>query len=564
MSAEQPRFSEERYAEIVNNIIMSRSQFLKQYFDPRRDIDKECGYPDTKEITADLCREMYDREPIGTRVVEVLPKESWQVQPEVYEDADPSVSTAFEEALSKVGNSLKGTSWHEQEEGNPIWEHLLRADIMSGVGHYGVILFGIDDGKPLHEPVEGIDPKTGKSAGYSAPKRKLLFIRTFDESLAQITQYETDTTSPRYGQPTVYNLTFSDPNATIKGGIGANLTTQSVHWTRVVHIADNLNCSEIVGIPRQRPVWNRLLDLRKLYAGSAEMYWRGAFPGLSVETHPQLGGDVDVDKKALRETIYDYQNGLQRHLALMGMTAKSLAPQVVDPTPQIDSQLTAICIVLGIPKRVFLGSERGELASGQDDQAWNDRLRFRQAIYITPRIIAPVIDRLIAMGVLPTPKSYTVSWPDLTSLSESDRADIAVKRTQALTTFIQGGGEAMLTPMDFYTHFLRLSQYDAKAIVEALRAMSSGEDDNHDTESPLLKMVGGISALTALFQLAGEGKVSDEQVKEILKRFYKLDNAEAEALIADGFPEPPAPVGNPTGQKPPITGQAQPKPKTNE
>jgi hypothetical protein len=155
-----------------------------------------------------------------------------------------------------------------------------------------------------------------------------------------------------------------------------------------------------------RPVLNRLLDLRKIYAGSAEGYWRaGCMPTTVLETIPQLGGDVKVDMQALKDMMEDVQNGLQKWYALMGMSAKTLAPTVVDPTAQVNVQTEAICIKIGCPIRVFKGSERGELASSQDDAAWNDRLRERQNNYLTPRLIVPLIDRLIAMGVLPEPKA---------------------------------------------------------------------------------------------------------------------------------------------------------------
>ena len=41
-------------------------------------------------------------------------------------------------------------------------------------------------------------------------------------------------------------------------------------------------------------------------------------------------------------------------------------------TPFIEVHLQAICIKIPCPKRVFMGSERGELASAQDDSQWND------------------------------------------------------------------------------------------------------------------------------------------------------------------------------------------------
>jgi hypothetical protein len=124
---------------------------------------------------------------------------------------------------------------------------------------------------------------------------------------------------------------------------------------------------------------------------------------------------VTIDKADVRNQIENYVNSLQRYLALTGMSAKTLAPQVSDPSSQIDKHLEAICIQLGIPKRIFMGSERGELASSQDDASWNDRLKARQQGYITPRIIVPFVDRLIAVGVLPEPNYVEPVEEDLFS-----------------------------------------------------------------------------------------------------------------------------------------------------
>lgn len=442
-------------ANLVGNAAMSRASLMRASLDPKKSIDDECGYPTTQDITAKTYRELYDRESIATRVVQVLPKETWQAQPSVFETEDLDQVTEFEKMWGELGKGLRGESWYVGEQGSLVWEYLKRVDELSGIGSYGVLLLGVDDGKELSEQVE---PGTG---------RKLLFLRAFDESLAQITRYETDVNNPRFGQPTQYSLSFADHENAGQGAFGTPLITKQVHWTRVIHVADNLGSSEILGVPRMRPVFNRLLDLRKLYGGSAEMYWRGAFPGLSIETDPKMGSDVELDMSSVKDALEQYMNGLQRYLALTGVSAKSLAPQVVDPSQQIDVQLTAICILIAVPKRIFVGSERGELASSQDKGAWNDRLQDRQNIYVTPRIIVPFVDRLIMVGVLPQPKEYSVVWGDIGSLSEDEQATIAVKRTEAMAKYVQGSVEALMPPMDYLTRVQGMTNGEAEAVIEA-------------------------------------------------------------------------------------------------
>lgn len=502
--------------ELISNAIMARSELMSTLIDPRRDVDAECHYPTTHSITAEQYKQLYDRDPIACRVVECLAKESWQVQPKVYETEDPEDDTEFEKAWDALQPMTSGHSYFKSDTSNSVWEYLQRVDILAGIGHFGVLLLGLDDGKNLQDPVDGIitanvsnrntlitnrlcqvgdcyltkteeqnlrnlpnlseqelytlnclanqrgmiinamekQKRRGNSKATEFTTReediqgseqqydtlfglqgeaeyrpspigsdqqyfgvqfgpdersnkrsnlKLLFLRPFDESLVQIVRYEWNINNPRFGMPVMYRVTLNDPREQ-HGGIGLPMATVFVHWSRIIHVADNLSSSEIFGAPRMRVVLNRLLDLQKIYGASAEGYWQAAFTGLSIETHPQLGGDVTFDAADMRDQLENYVNSLQRYLALTGVSAHTLAPQVSDPASQIDKHLEAICIQLGIPKRIFMGSERGELASSQDDGSWNDRIRARQRNFITPRIICPFVDRLIAVGVLPEPK----------------------------------------------------------------------------------------------------------------------------------------------------------------
>lgn len=649
---------------LIANELSFRREFFNRLMDPRRNLEDECGYPPLDaNINVELFRQLYDREAVPARVIQVMPKESWQAQPLVYEDDSGEISTAFEQAWDDLGRQITpggGASWHQDEAGSPIWEHLVRADTLSRIGHFGLILLGIDDGKGLETPLEGavqvsnrravpvlnaagrqigvrmerlpadqssthssplpipdgfltqdqqdrllddrawdkrvwnlrkrdfevqaglplsnqekqvvanwererqlvlnqardeaegnresienalddalgtplenadharrdhpavenFDAPTGRAkdkdgrdlfagdgssllSGTDAQyhgmiggpsqfpgeqdkaakkEKKLLFLRAFDESLVQVVRYEWNIRNPRFGMPVMYRVTLHDPREQ-HTGVGLPLATVFVHWSRVIHLADssaNAGSSEIFAPPVMRPVLNRLLDLRKLYGAAAEGYWKSCFNGLSYETLPALGGDVSIDIPALKSMHEAYDNGLQRALFTSGMTVKTLAPSVVDPTSQIAVQLEAICIQLGIPIRVFKGSERGELASSQDDASWNDRLNQRRLYYNTPRIIVPFIDRLIQVGVLPEPEGYTVEWPDLDSLSDSDKATIANTKTMALSAYVQGGVEALIPPIDFLSKIIGFDEEEAQQILDDAEKATEKQQQEQD------------------------------------------------------------------------------------
>jgi len=449
---------------------VANAQYSRAYYmngggtDPRRNINHECGYPETENLTAKEYRDVYDREPIAARVVDIFPEESWSAVPVVSETEEPDDETAFEATWRSLPKQLTGDSKLESEEANPVWEALERVDRLSGVGRYGILLLGFGDGQPLHTPVEQRDGMP------------LLYLRVFDESLADIVSRESDEKNPRYGQPNMYSLAF-EQGGTSRGGSGYHqIEAKQVHWSRVIHVVDGKESSEVYGMPRLQQNYNRIYDLTKLYGGSAEMYWQGAFPGISFETDPALAGQAPIDTDSMKAAIEQYFNGLQRYMMNNGMTAKSLAPQVEDPSNHINTQIEAICIELGIPKRIFTGSERGELASSQDAKAWNKRISKRQNGYLTPSVIAPFIDRLINVGTLAEPEKYNVVWPDLESLSDMDSAEVAEKRTLAMAKYTVGGVESIMTPFDYFTRELGMTEDEATEVVDNVNRYTADEE----------------------------------------------------------------------------------------
>jgi hypothetical protein len=439
--------------------------------DKRRDYNDEYGYPETPAITLGDYQELYDRNPIAKKVVELLPRHCWQVHPEIIEDEDPDNETEFEKVIMDLGNKLRGQSWYKDDEGDPVWEYLSRVDKLAGIGHYGVLLLG----------VTGERVGNGDKSGFAKPlelsakggvKRDLIYLRVFPEWSAIVKEFDNDQNSPRYGLPITYHLAMDDTSSmqvTPDSAVRPSQETIEAHWTRVIHVTDEVMSNEVFHIPRMRPVYNNLLDLGKLYGGSAEMYFRGALPGYAFETHPQLGADVEIDAASLQEQMEYYMNGFQRWLSAPGTHVNSLAPQVVDPTPQIDVQVEAVCINADCPKRIFVGSERGELASSQDTKHWNKVISARRSNHLTPKIIVPFIDRLILAGVLPIPPDgYSVNWPIPETLSPLDQATRAQSMAQAIVTYVTGDGFQVIPPMFFFTMILGFTNDEATAIMEVI------------------------------------------------------------------------------------------------
>jgi hypothetical protein len=451
---------------LIANLLFSREKWIRSQIDKRRDYDKECGYPD--EILLNDYHQKYERDPIANRIMSIWAKECWQVVPEVKESEDPDVEKPFEEGLSMISAGLrllpdgkpskfKGT----EGNGNALWGYCRRLHEQACIGSYACLMIGFDD------ITEGDDEGGLAREVTPGPDRKVLFLRVLPERSCPVKTWDKDRLSPRYGQPLTYEVTLGE-SVTTTSLDSQSATTESgsfdVHWTRMIHFAANLTDGEVTGPPVAKAVFNNILNLGKLYGGSAEMYWQGAFFGISFETDPSLGGDVKVNLTKAKNTIEDYFNTLQRYIIANGFSAKPLAPQVVSPKEQIEVQIKAICIYLGCPVPVFEGYEIGEQASQNNDSDWNDRVKEKQENVCTPGIVVPLIDRLQWAGALPEPEQYTVKWPDIYKRSEKQKAEVGLMLVQALRAYVEGGVETVVELTDLFSHILGLPDAVAKKL----------------------------------------------------------------------------------------------------
>ena len=438
----------------------SRAALLK-LFTPIRDLDEQFKYPTV--INIEDYRSMFRRMGLATRIVSLWPEECWKKDPEVFENENAE-DTEFETVLKQLIKDI------------PIFNFLYRADIMSGIGRYGGLLLGLDDGKDLKEPVEGLSD-TGEKTGNA--KYELLYLKPFDQYEIEIKDKETDINNPRYGHPKTYTVKYVDEDSKI-----ALESQRIVHWTRILHFADNRCSSDIYGTPRMKPVYNNLLDVKKIGGGSAEMFYRGGYPGLSLELNPEAqkaGSNVEVDEETIKEQMWLYGEGMQRYVQLTGLTAKSLAPQVADPANHLDWQVKLIALSLGVPYRLLLGTEEAKLASNQDKKTWNARVARRQMNYLGPRVIRPFFDRLITFGILPEVE-YEITWPDLDAPTDDDIAKIALSRTEAFAKYVAGGVNELIAPREYLTVIHKMTDEEVDAIEKAQEEFQVAVDEDDEEE----------------------------------------------------------------------------------
>lgn len=440
---------------VRNEMTLLRSDIFRQLTDSRRDLYFECGYPE--RISIQLLQNMWERDGIGAKLISVWPDESWQLYPEVIE-GEQANDTDFEEALKTINKN------------HNLFNCLHTADKISGIGQFGVILLGINDGRELNQPVEGVTDMPLDDRSGAPRERKLLFMRAFSQMNVQIDSIETDIRNPRFGRPVMYKVQWQDNNQGDADQVGNNIS-KAVHWSRLIHLADNRTSSPTWGIPRLQRTYNNLYNIQKILGGSGEMFWKGGFPGFSFELNPDIKGDVEFDEEKFRRQLDAYSNGMQRYLTLLNIQAKTLASSIADPTPHLMVQLNAICAAEGLPIRIFMGTEQARLAGSQDERAWTNRVKFRQNNYLTPFVIRPLINRLLECGILPWVDGgeYNVKWPDIAAPSDADKADISAKEIQAFSTYMSGGVEAILPPEQFMLQIMRWDQEKVDAVMEAAK-----------------------------------------------------------------------------------------------
>lgn len=389
--------------------MLNRSAFANMLglaFDGKRDYYEVFGYPRT--LNAELMWEMYYRGGIAHRIIHAYPDAVWARPPKVHSYADP----AFDEKWAKFAKDLQ------------VWEAIKRADILAGLGRYSIILVGTTNGNLV------------------APLRKdarITFLQPYAETNAAISEWETDVTNPRFGMPkyyTIYPRTARRVDFEQSTSVAPVAQSFKVHASRVIHISRGGLESTVFGVPRYAPIWNYLCDLMKVVGSSAESYWMTAYQGLHANVDPEMDMKED-DAADLSDEIDEYQHGLRRFIRTRGVEVKNLGSRVADPRGAFDVVLTLIAGTSGIPKRILLGSEAGQLASGQDRANWAERIEEERVDHAEPHIIHPMLTWLNESGMMTIPEDAQLLWPEAYRMSPLERGQQSAQTARTASNILK-------------------------------------------------------------------------------------------------------------------------------
>jgi hypothetical protein len=396
--------------------------YFGQSFDGNRDYYNVLGYK-LAPLAGDYLS-LYYRGDIAKRIVDLPPQDTWK-QDFVLIDGDARSD-------DENPNSDFIRAWQFMHDGtnedalHPI-RYFEKLDRACGIGQYAIMVIGVLDGLPLSEPVDYSRITGPESILYLAPKLQ-------DDVILSQSDFDTNPQSRRFGKPLRYQVRLGETM-----GLGSHV----IHWSRVIHVAEDTLTDDIYGIPRLESILNRLDDLMKVVGGSSEATWKLIRKGLAIIAKDgyQLPQD-ETSKENFNSQIDEYDNGLRRILRLGGVEVQDLGSDVVDPSGLFGIIISLIAAAQGIPQRILIGSERGELASSQDMRTWNNVIMARRTKLAEPFFVRPFINRLIKWGALPCPKTnkYNIEWAHLFTPTELEEAQASSLKINAITQFITATG----------------------------------------------------------------------------------------------------------------------------
>ena len=407
------------------------SQALGMQFGGKRDLYEVFGYE--KDLTFPHIWNKYRRQDIARRIVSAPAKATWRGRPRI------------------DGGNKFNAAWAEFVKKTKLWQKLERLDRLCSMGPYATLLLGFNSG----------DPETPVRKGSISPE-KVLYLQPHGCYAVTVDKFDEDPRSERYGLPDLYRVSvvnMSNTTTALGGtpGLQRGSITKVWHWTRVLHVSEEYSVDEVYGHGRLEAVYNLLDDLIKIAGGSAETFWLAGNRGLNINIEKDV--DLTVDhEKALSDEVEEYMHQLRRVLRTRGAEVQDLGTNGIDPTGVFKTTISLISAATGIPQRILLGAEAGQLASETDRANWAERVEERRTDFAEESVLLPLIDRLVWAGALPEPKPKSeeggtlagqvlIGWDSAFRMSPIEAANTIALRARAYAN-MTGGGKTPIVSME--------------------------------------------------------------------------------------------------------------------
>lgn len=402
-----------------------------------RDMYDVFGYP--RGLAIEHLFAMYRRNELAGRIIRAFPQATWSEMPIIKDEKGSSWEKKDNKGNKNLDFSPFAKAARDLMKKFNVMSYMERVDRLASVGRFGVLVMGFAG------EVEFSQPLTGKA--------ELLYLTPYSEIGITIDKFCEEPGNPRYGMIEIYNIQPGRDEST-----GAKpMPTKSirVHHSRVLHISEFLDSDEVYGEPRLSCIYNRLVDCEKVMGGSAETFWITANRGMHIDVDPEVIMDED-DIERVREQTEAIQHKLKRQIFTQGTKITNLGSDAPDPEPNMDKLLQLISGGANIPMRILTGSERGELASGMDDDNWSATIRHRRHNYAA-LVLKAFLQKMIDTGNLIAPKGeFEVEWkqPDMPI---DKQANAASAFASAIATYSNAVSAPLIVPeQEFRSKYLGL------------------------------------------------------------------------------------------------------------
>lgn len=400
-SAADGRFSDRELA--VMSAIASRAALASQLgksFNGKRDYYESLGYP--RNLRDEQLYAKYTRDPLARRMVNLVAGRTWQDMPQVASDTAAQVDI-FSAAVTELADRF---SW---------LDYCRRTDRLSSMGRYALLFIGTAGDGDLAEPQEPL-----RSAD------DILYLAPFHSTHVTELEFGADPRQPRYRLPERYRIRL---DATMDAD-GTMAAERWVHHSRVIHVAQDTLVDDVYGTPLLETLYNDLEDALKVRGASAEAIWRLVYQGITIEARD--GASIADTAEEIREKAEQYLHGLTRVLVGQDIDYSLHGGSTIDPSGMWRLLRETLSAGSDIPSRILFGTERGELASSQDEANFAATIGYRRNTFAEPRLLRPLIDWHIKYGVLSAPGGYTVTWQPAFELNEKEIAELAKIRAETM------------------------------------------------------------------------------------------------------------------------------------
>lgn len=353
-------------------------------FGDARDYYAVFGYP--RVLTCDDLYAKYERQDITSRIVDMPPEETWAYPPKI-----------------KADTPRLADDWGTFVDTSKPWPALTQCDRLLAFGQYSILWLGVPGS--LQSPATKV----------SGPDQ-ISYLRAYGGSNVGIAEWEANPNNPRYGLPNLYDLTTEESNLKVR-----------VHYTRVIHMVDKPLQGSTSSIPRLAFVYNLLDDFLKIGGGSAETFWLIANRGLQIDVDKEMDLTTE-DAQKLADEVEEFQHQLRRVMRTRGVTVTPLGSDNPDPSGIFKVLVSLLASATGIPQRILMGAEAGQLASEQDRANWAEFMERRRKSFAEPYVLLPLITRLGELGALPLLKGkIEFAWPSAFHQSPLEKAQTSAQ-----------------------------------------------------------------------------------------------------------------------------------------